>query len=49
MKVKLNSDNDLIADKPLKFHNLTLIVRSVFEEDSKYYPEISLDECLYEL
>ena len=49
MKVKLNSDDDLIADKPLKFHNLTLIVRSVFEEDSKYYPEISLDECLYEL
>ena len=32
----------------LKLHNLTMIVRSDFEEDSKYYPQI-LGECLYEL
>ena len=28
---------------------LTLIVRSPFKEDGKYYPQIFLDECLYEL
>ena len=28
---------------------LTLIVRSLFKEDGKYYPQIFLDECLYEL
>ena len=28
---------------------LTVIVRTVFEEDGKYYPQILLDECLYEL
>ena len=28
---------------------LTIIVRSVFEEDGKYYPQVFLDECLYEL
>ena len=28
---------------------LAVIVRSVFEEDGKYYPRVSLDECLYEL
>ena len=49
MKIKLNSDDDLLADKPLKFHNLTIIVRSIFEEDNKFYPEIFLDECLYDL
>ena len=27
---------------------LTVIVRSVFEEDGKYYPQVFLDECLYE-
>ena len=27
---------------------LTAIVRSVFEEDGKYYPQVFLDECLYE-
>ena len=24
-------------------------VRSVFEEDGKYYPQVFLDECLYQL
>ena len=29
----------------MKFYNLTIIVRSVFEEDGKYYPQTFLDEC----
>ena len=27
---------------------LTVIIRSVFEDDGKYYPQVFLDECLYE-
>ena len=49
MKIKFNSDDDLPLDKPLKFHMLKIIIRSVFEENGKYYPQIYLDECLYEL
>ena len=49
MKIKFKSDNDLPLDKPLKFHTLTIIVRSASEEGSKYYPQIFFDECLYEL
>ena len=45
MKIKFNSDDDLTLNKLLKFINLTIIVRTVFEEDSKYYPQIFLDEC----
>ena len=30
--------------KMLKLQNLTIIIRSVFEEDSKYYPQAFLDE-----
>ena len=26
-----------------------IIVRSVFEEDGKYYPQVFLDESLYEV
>ena len=33
----------------LKLHVLTVIVRSVFKEDGKYYTQVFLDECLYEL
>ena len=33
MTIKFNSDDDLRLNKPLKFHAVTIIVRSVFEED----------------
>ena len=49
MKIKFNSDDDLPLNKQLKFLSLTIIVRSVFEEDGKYYIHIFLDECLYEV
>ena len=49
MKIKFNSDNDLPLNKPLKLHMLTIIVRYVFEEDGKFYSQVYLDGCLYEL
>ena len=49
MEIIFDSDDDLSLNKILKLHMLTLIVRSVFEEDGKYYPQAFLDECLYEL
>ena len=49
MKIKFNSDDNLPLNKQLKFLSVTIIVRSVFEEDGKYYPQVSLDECLYEV
>ena len=49
MKMKFNSNDDLPLNKQLKFINLSIIVRAVFEEDCKYYPQIFLDECLHEL
>ena len=47
--MKFNSDGDLTLNKPLKFHAMTIIIRSVFEEDGKFYPQIFLDDTLYEL
>ena len=48
MSVKKISWN-LLLNKMLKLHMLTVIVRSVFEEDDKYYPQVYLDECLYKV
>ena len=48
-KIKFNSDDDLPLNKTLKFHNMTIIIRSVFEEDGKLYPQVFLDDTLYEL
>ena len=49
MKIKFNSDDDLPLKKQLKFHNMTITIRSVFEEDGKLYPQVFLDDTLYEL
>ena len=49
MKIKFNSDDDLPLNKPLKFHNMTITIRSVFEEDGKLYPQVFLHDTLYEL
>ena len=49
MKIKFNSDNDLPLNKPLKSHSMTIVIRSVFEEDDKLYPQVFLDDTLYEL
>ena len=47
MKIIFSSDDDLPLNKILKFHMVTIIFRSVFEENGKYHPQVSLDECLY--
>ena len=49
MKIKFNSDDDVPLNKPLKFHTLTIIIRSIFEEDGKFYPQLLLNDTLYEL
>ena len=49
MKIKFNSDNDLPLSKPLRFHTMTIIIRSVFEEGGKLYLQVFLEDTLYEL
>ena len=49
MKIKFNSDDDLPLNKPLKFHLMTITIRSAFEEDGKIYPQVFLDDTLYDL
>ena len=49
MKIKFNTDDNLTLNKPLKSNLLTIIVRCIFEEDSKVYPRLYQDDCLYEV
>ena len=49
MRIEFDSDDNLPLNKPLKFSKMTIIVRYVFEEDGKFYPQIHLDECFYVL
>ena len=49
IKIKINSDDDLPLNKQLEFYNMTITTRSVFEVDGKIYPQVFLDDTLYEL
>ena len=49
MKIIFSSDDDLSLNKRLKFRLITIIIRCVFSEDGKLYPQIFLDDILFEL
>ena len=48
MKIKFNSDDELSLNKLLKFHLMPIIIRCVFSEYGKLYPQLFLDDTLYE-
>ena len=48
-KIRFKSNDDLPLNKPIKLCLLTIIIRSVFSEDGKFYPQLFLDDALYEL
>ena len=48
MKIKFNTDDNLPLNKPLKLHLLITIVRCIFE-DGKFYPQLYLNDCFYEV
>ena len=48
MKIKFDSKDNLPLNQVLKFHVLTIIIGNVFEKDGKYYPQIFLNDCLYD-
>ena len=49
LKSRFKSNDYLPLNKPIKLHLLTIIIRSVFSEDDKFYPQLFLDDALFEL
>ena len=47
MKIKFESDDDLPLSKIINIPVCVIIINSVFEEDSKYYPQVLLHDCFY--
>ena len=48
-KIRVDTDDNLPLNKPLKFPTLTIIIRCIFQGGEKLHLQIYLDECLYEL
>ena len=49
LKVKFNSDGELPLNKTIEIPTITIVVRAIFLENDKYYPQVSLDECLHKI
>ena len=48
-KIKFSLDDELPLIKMIEIHSMIIVVRPVFHENSKYYPQLFLLECLYKL
>ena len=40
MKIKSNSDDELPLSKKIEILTMTIVVRAVFYENNKYYPQV---------
>ena len=42
-------DSDMITDKIIKIPSITIVIKSLTEKNNKFYLELSLNHCLYEI
>ena len=49
MKIKFESNDNLPTDNIVKMHQVTIIIRSVFAQNRKFYPQLFLDDALYNI
>ena len=49
MKIKFSTDDNISLNKIINLPTITIIIRSVTQKNNKYYPQIFLDECLYQV
>ena len=49
MRIKFESNDNLPTDNIVNMHLVTIIIRSAFAQNGKFYPQLFLDSGLYEL
>ena len=48
-KITLFSIYDLPIGHVFKIHSINIVIKSLIEKDNKFYPQISLNHCSYEI
>ena len=48
-RISVNTDDNVPLNKQINFPTLIMIIRCVFQKGKELYPQIYLDECLYQL
>ena len=41
--------SDILTDKIIKITSITIVIKSLIEKDNKFYLELALNRCLYEI
>ena len=49
MKIKFYLDSKLPLNETIESPSMVIVFRVIFHENKKYYPQVFLNECLYEL
>ena len=49
LKLNLIPDHNLPLSKRIEIPVITIVARATFYENNKYYPQVSLGECLYKI
>ena len=49
MKINFERNDNFPIDNTVNMHQVTTIIRSVFAQNGKFYPQLLLDDELYEL
>ena len=39
----------MLTDKIIKISSITIVIKSLIEKDDKFYLQLSLNRCLYEI
>ena len=49
MKIKFLIDDSIPLNKLIYFPTIAVIIRCVFKQNGVFYPQLYLDDCLYEI
>ena len=47
--IKSDSNDELLLNKTIEIPTIATVIRAIFIENNKYYPQVFLDECLYKI
>ena len=47
MKIKFESNNIFPTDEDVNIRTATIVIRTIFAKDGKYYPQLFLDDGLF--
>ena len=45
----VSSDSDIPTDRIIKISSVNVVIMSLLEKDNKFYLELALNHCLYEI